>query len=185
MKYSSIILLILVVTITPYVNLLVQQLYIFKRDGANNIADNLMFHENLATIKKRMGSYFRRKEAFKTDIINQVLEEIHFDKKLQDKHFQVIDANVNIKEFVEATFSTAIENRILARTLSRVNPNMLKNEFSLYNSGTSKGFENVTNKEKVIKNLWHYGYVLNTLTKNYFDGFSCSSNLFSKRSPKI
>ena len=176
MKYTSIILPILVVTITPYVNVLLQQLHIFKNNGANNIADNLIFHGNLATIKNRMGSYFRRNESFKTDIINQVLEDIHFDKKLQDKHFQIFDANVNIIEFVEATFSTAIENKILARTLSRVNLNMLANEFSLYNSGTSKGFENVINKEKVIMNLWHYGYVLDTLTKTYFDGFSCSSN---------
>ena len=119
----------MVFIITPYVNLLLQQLHIFKNDGANNISDNLVFHENLAMIKNRIRSYFRRNEPFKTDIINQVLENIHVDKKPQDKHFQVFDADVNTIEFVEATFSTAIENKILARTLSRVNPNMLTDEF--------------------------------------------------------
>ena len=86
------------------------------------------------------------------------------------------------KEFVEAIFDTAIANKILVLTLSRANPDMFINEFSLYKSGTSTASRNVTNKEKVMMKLWHYGYVLNALTKIYFDGFSCSSYLCFNKS---
>ena len=99
------------------------------------------------------------------------LKKYRYNKRFLENKLQEFDDNLNIIDFVYATFDTAVENKIFARALSRSNGNISIATITLYNSGDSKGFTSVNNKAEVMKNLWHFGYLLNTLTKSYFAGY--------------
>ena len=176
MKLIAIIIPIFVLYTTSIIRRIYQQSDYFLQDGQNLTQEYAIDFEKQKEMKIKLGYFVHRNESFQIDTINKVFDYIQFDKKLRDSYFQSFDSNKKVHDFIEKTFDTAMENKILARSLSRINGSILSNWNTLYNVGSCSGAKTLQNKGDAIKNLWHFGYALDTLTKMFFNDFLCSDN---------
>jgi len=141
-------------------------------DSSPNTAIN---QEKLDSFKALLASIFHPSDTFEENTIDKVLDDFKFDKELKTFFFENYTSNETIVAFVHETFDSAVQNKIIVKTLSRMEGDVFQKIAAGDDSGDVYFADRNCKNELIplndtkhwVKYFWHFGYVLNALTK-YF-----------------